>query len=244
MAFVIVASILAGLVASRSIVAEADAHRRDGGDRWWSPTCGTCDATLGVTMLVCSGDDHRQRRANGWIIVATAAVFGLVAAAVPSWWVLPAYLWFSYFAILLTVTDLDTKLIPNRILLPGTVGGVVLLVAGGLADGAPGDVARAGASGAIYFTGMVLLALIARGALGFGDVKLAFLLGVFTGYLGWGYLVLGALGAFVLGGVISLLLLVTRRAGRKDSIPFGPFMTTAAVLAVVAGDRIIEWYVG
>ena len=120
----------------------------------------------------------------------------------------------------------------------------MLLTAGGLADGMAGSLVRAALAGVIYFAGMVVLALIARGALGFGDVKLSFLLGLFTGYLGWGHLAIGALGAFILGGVVSVLLLVTRRAGRKDAIPFGPFMTSAALIAVVAGDQILEWYVG
>jgi leader peptidase (prepilin peptidase)/N-methyltransferase len=244
MAIVVLASCIAGLIASRAIVAEADAHRHSGGDRWWSPVCDSCDATLGPSMRACSGEGHRQRAANAWITASTVVTFGLVAATVPSWWVLPAYLWFTFFAILLTVTDLDTKLIPNRILLPGTIGGAVLLTAGGLADGMAGSLVRAALAGVIYFAGMVVLALIARGALGFGDVKLSFLLGLFTGYLGWGHLAIGALGAFILGGVVSVLLLVTRRAGRKDAIPFGPFMTSAALIAVVAGDRILEWYVG
>jgi leader peptidase (prepilin peptidase)/N-methyltransferase len=95
-----------------------------------------------------------------------------------------------------------------------------------------------------YFTVMFILALIARGALGYGDVKLAFFLGMFTGYLGWGHALLAGVGAFLLGGVISLLLLVTRIKGRKDAIPFGPFMTSAAILAVVFGDAFVTWYTG
>jgi leader peptidase (prepilin peptidase)/N-methyltransferase len=91
---------------------------------------------------------------------------------------------------------------------------------------------------------MLILALIARGALGLGDVKLAFLLGLFVGYLGWGHLVVAVLGAFILGGLVALVLLLTRRASRKDSIPFGPFMTTAAIVAVIFGDAIIDWYLG
>jgi leader peptidase (prepilin peptidase)/N-methyltransferase len=91
---------------------------------------------------------------------------------------------------------------------------------------------------------MLILGLLARGALGFGDVKLAFLLGVFTGYLGWGQVVLAGLGSFILGGLVALVLVVTRRASRKDAIPFGPFMTTAAIVAVVAGDVFLDWYLG
>jgi leader peptidase (prepilin peptidase)/N-methyltransferase len=77
-----------------------------------------------------------------------------------------------------------------------------------------------------------------------GDVKLAFLLGLFVGYLGWGYLVIAGLGAFILGGLVSIVLLAARRVSRKDSIPFGPFLTSASVIAIVLGSAIITWYTG
>lgn len=233
-----------GYVAARSIVAEANAHRLDRPDRWWDPECEECDGGLSSSMLTCRSMHHRQRRANVWIIVATMVVFGLVALTVKSLWVLPAYLWFAYFSVLLTVTDLDTKLIPNRILLPATVGGLVLLGIGSLAAGSLDALLRGLVSGVGYFVVMLILGLLARGALGFGDVKLAFLLGVFTGYLGWGQVVLAGLGSFILGGLVALVLVVTRRASRKDAIPFGPFMTTAAIVAVVAGDVFLDWYLG
>ena len=233
-----------GYIAARSIVAEANAHRLDRPDRWWDPECEECDGGLSSSMLTCRSMHHRQRRANVWIIVATMVVFGLVAFTVKSLWVLPAYLWFAYFSVLLTVTDLDTKLIPNRILLPATVGGLVLLGIGSLAAGSLDALLRGLVSGVGYFVVMLILGLLARGALGFGDVKLAFLLGVFTGYLGWGQVVLAGLGSFILGGLVALVLVVTRRASRKDAIPFGPFMTTAAIVAVVAGDVFLDWYLG
>jgi leader peptidase (prepilin peptidase)/N-methyltransferase len=243
---VVVGAIL-GLVVARSIVAEADAHRLERPDRWWSPLCDACDAPLGATLTVCRSG-HRQRRANTAILMLTPLTLAATSIAVPATtqtaWVLPAYWWFAAVVILLTVTDIDTKLIPNRILGPGTLVGVILLTIGALLAGSLGDLLRAAAAGALYLTAMVLLGLVARGALGFGDVKLAFLLGVFTGYLGWGQLAVAGLGAFILGGIVSIVLLATRRASRKDFIPFGPFMVAAAIIAVVFGDAIVDWYVG
>ena len=232
-----------GVVAARSIVAEADAHRRGEDDRWWDPHCGECDASLDATLTACR-NGHRQRRTNVAVVVTTPLLMAAVGLAVPTVWVVPAYWWFVAVVVLLTVTDLDTKLIPNRILGPGTAIGAGLLVIGGLASGAWDDLLRAGVAGAIYFAVMLMLGLVARGALGFGDVKLAFLLGIFAGYLGWGHLLVAALGSFILGGLVSILLLVTRRASRKDFIPFGPFMVGAALIAVIFGDAIIDWYLG
>jgi leader peptidase (prepilin peptidase)/N-methyltransferase len=66
-----------------------------------------------------------------------------------------------------------------------------------------------------------------------GDVKLAALLGLCLGWLGWGALVLGTLAAFVVQAVLALLLLATRRVGLRGELPFGPAMLAGAALAVV-----------
>lgn len=233
-----------GYLAARSIVAEANAHRLGRQDNWWNPDCEVCDDSLDVAMRRCRYAGHSQRAANYWIVGATVATFVLVAIGVDNLWVLPAYLWFAYFSILLTVTDLDTKLIPNRILLPATVGGLAVLGLGALADGDLDAFVRGLLAGLAYFIVMLILGLIARGALGFGDVKLAFFLGLFVGYIGWEHLVLAGLGSFILGGIVALILVITKRASRKDAIPFGPFMTIAAVAAVVAGNAFLDWYLG
>lgn len=244
MPFLIAGCAIIGLIASRSIVAESDGHRRAESDAWWSPSCEVCGRTLTITMRRCVGDGHTQRSMNLMVMVATAVTFGAVAARVPSLWVVPAYLAYSFVIVLLTITDIDTKLLPNRILLPGTVVSGSLLGIGSIASGSGWDLVRGIAAGAVYFVIMLILALVARGALGMGDVKLAFLIGLFVGYLGWGYLVIAGLGAFILGGVVSIVLLAARRVSRKDSIPFGPFLTSASVLAIVVGSAIITWYTG
>ena len=235
---------LAGFIGSRVVVAEADAHRMDLPDRWWDPVCETCGSSLGITVLRCTTDRHLQRGLVAAVVVGATIGSGALPLVVPTLWVVPAYVAFVLGTILLTVTDLDTKLIPNRILVRVLVIGGFLLVVGGLASSNPGAVARAVGGGFAYFGIMFVLALIARGSLGFGDVKLAALLGVFTGYLGWAQLTIAVLGAFLIGGVVSLALLVSGRAGRKDAIPFGPFMVAGAFVAVYAGDQIIRWYNG
>ncbi|MGI9665553.1 MAG: prepilin peptidase [Acidimicrobiia bacterium] len=236
------AILILGYVAARSIVALADSHRLELSDKWWNPTCTECGGPLDWAMYRCRPGRHRQRTVNAVIVVATPLVFLGVSVSLASLWLIPGYLVFAYSMVLLTVTDLDTKLIPNRMLFPLTGVGAVLLTIGGLIDGELVSLGRAALGGVIYFGAMFVLALIARGALGFGDVKLAFMIGLFAGYLGWGHLGIAALGSFILGGVISLLLLATRRVGRKDSIPFGPFMTAAAIIAVIWGDAIVDFY--
>lgn len=106
-------SAIVGAAAARSIVAEADAHRFEQPDRWWNPSCDRCDASLDLTLTACQ-DGHRQRRMNVAVIVVTPLTFAAVALAVPTAWVVPAYWLFSAVVILLTVTDLDTKLIDRK----------------------------------------------------------------------------------------------------------------------------------
>jgi leader peptidase (prepilin peptidase)/N-methyltransferase len=176
--------------------------------------------------------------------IVSALLLGAAALAIGERWVLVAYLWFVAVTLTLTLTDLDRKLIPNRILFPGLVVGVVLLALGALADGDMPHLLRALAGAAGYFAFLFVLALLARGGFGMGDVKLGALLGAFLAYEGWDVLVVGAVGAFLLGGVVSIFLLVFRIRGRKDAIPFGPYLVLGAYVAIAAGEAISEWYTG
>lgn len=231
-----------GVAAAHVVVAESDAHRLGQPDRWWDPLCEQCGSPLVPTLARCAEEGHRQRRANIATLVALPILFAALPFVVPSLWVLPAYLVFVGTSVLLTITDIDTKLIPNRILLRGGGLSAIALVVGALFAAAPGPLLRALAASAAYFGAMLILALLARGALGFGDVKLAALLGAFTGYLGWGHLAVTAVGSFIIAGLVALVLLVFRLASRRDHIPFGPFMVAAAFVAVYFGDAIIDWY--
>ena len=86
---------------------------------------------------------------------------------------------------------------------------------------------------------MLLLYFASRGGMGEGDVKLAPALGIWLG-LEQGLLCL--LLAFVSGGIVGALLLLCRRGGLKQAIPFGPFLCVAAVVAYFCGTEIITWY--
>ena len=172
----------------------------------------------------------------------TGLLFAVTVLIIGVAWVLPAYLWFASVTIVLILTDLDHKRIPNRILYPGTVVGLVLLAGGGLLDGGAGDLGRGALGGVFYFSGLLVLALIARGGFGFGDVKLAFMLGLFLAFRGWEHLLVGIFLAFFIGGVIAIALLLTRKKGRKDAVPFGPSLVLGAWIGIAYGLEIAEWY--
>jgi leader peptidase (prepilin peptidase)/N-methyltransferase len=78
--------------------------------------------------------------------------------------------------------------------------------------------------------------------MGFGDVKLAGVLGLYLGWLGWAEVVAGGFLGFLLGGVIGLGLMAVRRADRKSQIPFGPFMLAGALVAILWGGALADLY--
>ena len=237
-------STVVGLAVGQGIVAETTAHRLGLPDNWVRPQCEECGSGLSLTLVHCSLNRHRQPWLAPVIQISNAAVFGVIAASVPGLAVLPSYLVFAATMVTLTVTDLETKLIPNRILGPATLLATLLLVTGAALTGEFRSLGHAAIGGFGYFGVLFVLALIARGALGFGDVKMSFIIGVFAGYVGLGSVIVAGIGAFVVAGIVSVVLIITRRSTRKDMIPFGPFMTGTALAAVVWGQQIVEWYTG
>lgn len=147
-------------------------------------------------------------------------------------WPLPAYLWFVFVTIALGFADLRRRCIPNRILAPGVIAGMALLVGGAVPDGRIREIPEAVASGAGYFLMLLVPALLTRGAIGMGDVKLAFLLGLFAGYGGWESALLAGAGSFALAGAVVILLLMFRVLSRSDQVPFGPFMVASSWIAI------------
>jgi prepilin signal peptidase PulO-like enzyme (type II secretory pathway) len=188
-------------------------------------------------------EDHP--RPHWWWGIATGVggLYGwLVADALTSRAVIPAFIVFGSATLALTLIDLDHQLIPNRVLFPAIGIAGVLLTIGAIADGASAALLRGVAGGGAYFVGLLAFALVARGGFGMGDVKLALLLGLFIGYIGWGELALGAVLAVLLGGIASALLLVSRTKGRDARFAYGPYLVAGAWVSIIWGERILEWY--
>ncbi|CAH0150733.1 hypothetical protein SRABI83_00708 [Arthrobacter sp. Bi83] len=171
-------------------------------------------------------------------------------AAPPAFWlVLAACAYFAVMAARLTVIDVRHHLLPNRIVFPSyAVAGALLLGAViSLAVSAQGSgsvpaaaaqlfgvpALRILAGGAVLWLFYFVLRLVYPPGMGFGDVKLAGVLGMYLGYLGWPHIFAGTFAAFLLGGLWSIGLLASRRGTLKSAIPFGPFMLGGAAAAMV-----------
>ena len=155
---------------------------------------------------------------------------------------LVAFLYLTGVSVALALIDLDTHTLPDRIVLPAYVVGAVLLGLAALVAGEYGQLLSAGVGLASLWLLYFLMAVLYPGGMGFGDVKLAGVLGLFLGWLGWGPLVVGAFSAFLLGGLFALALLASRRVTRKGGIPFGPWMLAGAWVGIFAGDTSWHWY--
>jgi leader peptidase (prepilin peptidase)/N-methyltransferase len=156
--------------------------------------------------------------------------------------VLVAFLWLAAVSVALALIDLDTHKLPDAIVLPSYFVGGVLLAAGGILNADYESLIRSGVGLAVLWAAYLAMAFLYPGGMGFGDVKLAGVLGMYLGFLGWGPLLVGAFAAFLLGGVFALGLILTRRASRKTGIPFGPWMLAGAWLGIFAGDSLWNSY--
>ncbi|MBA4248300.1 MAG: prepilin peptidase [Microbacterium sp.] len=153
-----------------------------------------------------------------------------------------ALLYFASISIALTAIDLDTHRLPDAIVLPAYPVLAALLAAAAIAAGDLESAARAAAGAGILFAGYFALALISPRGMGMGDVKLAGVIGLVLGWFGWAALAVGALAAFILGGVVGVALIVARRASRNTGIPFGPWMLGGAWVGILLGEPIARGY--
>jgi leader peptidase (prepilin peptidase)/N-methyltransferase len=176
--------------------------------------------------------------------LATAVLFTAAALRFGFDWALPGYLWFFAALLAVSVIDLQRFLVPNRIVYPSLVASLVLLGGAGLLGSDLDALVRGVVGAALASGGLLALALLYPRGMGMGDVKLALLLGLYLGWLSLGHVPLGLFLGFLLGSLVGLGLLVTRVRGRKDPLPFAPFLAAGAVLAVLFGSALLDWYRG
>jgi leader peptidase (prepilin peptidase)/N-methyltransferase len=165
----------------------------------------------------------------------TLAVFAVYLAVAWSALVAPETArlgWLAAAGAVLAVvaaTDLSQRRVPNGLIYPAFVGALVTAAAFG-------SLASALTGGAVGFATFYVFALISRGALGMGDVKLAAYVGAL---LGVGALAVALAAGMLAASAVALALLVLRRASRKDTLPLAPFLVGPALLMLAAGGGAV-----
>jgi leader peptidase (prepilin peptidase) / N-methyltransferase len=136
--------------------------------------------------------------------------------------------------VAVTLTDLDRRVIPNKVLLVAAVAGLVIVALGEPSSLPERAIAAAAAGG-----GLFLVALAYPRGMGLGDVKLAAVMGLFLGR----NVAPAILVALLVGSLVGLTLIAREgAAARKRAIPFGPFLAIGGVVALLLGDQLVSWY--
>jgi len=154
-------------------------------------------------------------------------------------WATPIYWVFASMLIVVTFIDLDFQIIPNVISLPGIVLGFCLspLIPWlGWQDSLIGIVVG---GGCLWVIAVVYMLIAKTEGMGMGDVKLLAMIG---GFLGYKALLPVILISSVVGSIVGIVLIGLSGKGRKLEIPFGPYLSLGAVLVLIWGDRMVDWY--
>jgi len=184
-----------------------------------------------------------------WVEIGTGALFGYLYWHYMVWHhglgiELALTAFYSCLFIVLMVIDLEHGLILNKIVYPAMA--VTLLTSIFFSIFLPQIeivpfIGRAAIGGGIGLVLFLLIVLASRGGMGWGDVKLAALIGIVTGFP---LVFVALLMGIILGGLVAVLLLALRIKKRKETIPFGPFLSVAAIVTLLWGSDILNWYRG
>ncbi len=167
-----------------------------------------------------------------------AVVLGGLAATIGWRPALAAFLFMGVIGVMLAAIDLEHHRLPDRLTMTGALGCAAVLLIDAVQTDSWTSLSRGLLCAVVAFAAFLVMALISPSGMGFGDVKLAALLSLHTGWLGWELAVLAGLAGFLSGALASLLLVVSGRATLRTAIPFGPSLLFGAWLVVVASGPL------
>lgn len=151
---------------------------------------------------------------------------------------------YCYLFIVLMVIDLEHNLILNKIVFPAMIVALpisILLPQSSLISLPWPEAVNGVIGGAIGFALLLILALIYRGGMGWGDVKMAGLIGLVVGFPS---VFVSLLMGIIFGGLVAGILLLLKKKKRKESIPFGSFLAVTTIVTLLWGNNILNWYLG
>ena len=141
--------------------------------------------------------------------------------------------------VAITMIDLERHIIPDVISLPGTLAGVLANLATGRVSWKESVIGVVVGGGVFLTIALVGSWLAGQDAMGGGDIKLAAMLGAF---LGWKVLLFSLFVSALGGGILAAALMGSGLRGRKDPLPFGPFLAAGGAVGLFWGERMVRWY--
>jgi leader peptidase (prepilin peptidase)/N-methyltransferase len=172
--------------------------------------------------------------------LACAGLFAGTAARFGYDWAVPAFLVLFAGLLALSVIDVERLILPKVIVWPVTLGVAALLVLASAVMGEWHALLVGAISAGAWFLLFYAMFVISPRLIGFGDVRLAPVLGLALGWLGWRYVILGFFAANLIGAVIGVALIATHRMSRQQQIPYGVFLALGCALAVFAGPELLR----
>jgi leader peptidase (prepilin peptidase) / N-methyltransferase len=200
-----------------------------------------------IISYIFLGGKCRECRANisfryPLVELLNAALYALVLWKFGLGWHIPVYFIFCSALVVIIFIDLDFQIIPDRITLPGIVIG---LIAGSflLPDpfmrydllGFQSSIAGFLIGGGLFYA----VAVLSRGGMGGGDIKMMAMVG---SLMGWKSVLMTTFFGSLTGALVGILLMIFKGKGRKTKIPFGPFLALGALIALFYGQEILTWY--
>lgn len=230
-------------------VVERLGERRPFDRPWWRcPSCATPYRGRGLVPVANSlflrrgCRSCRERVSHPWrpavLGVVGAVVLGAFAARIGDDIVLAAYAVFGLSMVAMSAVDFERQIIPNRLVYSTLASLVPLFVLSSLVDDRWVSLERAAIGGAAAFVAFLAVHLAVPRGMGFGDVRLAGVIGFATGWLGLGHAFVGFFAAFMLGALVGIVAMVVSGAGRKTRIPFGPFLAAGAAVTILWGSPV------
>jgi len=151
-----------------------------------------------------------------------------------------AILWpLSYVLIVLSVIDLDSRILPDRVTLPGIAVGLIVSPLLGMTTFVESLIGAVVGGGALLLVALLGDAVFRKESMGGGDIKLAAMLGAF---LGWKLCLVLLFVAFFAGAVVGVATIAVRGRQWDRTVPFGPFIAFGAFSASLWGDALLRWY--
>ena len=198
---------------------------------WLKGRCRTCGSVIPIRLLLME--------------LGIALLFAFLFWRYGLSWEFVLIALYSSMFVVLLVIDLEHGILPNKIVYPAMIIALVLSIAitvipmvseWEVNNSIVPTLGRSIIGGGIGFLILLLPALIYRGGMGWGDIKLSGLMGLI---LGFPLILVAMFFAIICGGVVAAILLVSKKKGRRDAIPFGPFLSVAAILTLLWGNEFL-----